>query len=749
MRSFLAFVLRHRLAVVVAVLLVTLAAGASLSRVVIASSMDDLFLGQAPGFAEYQATARAFGSDEIMLVGYEAEDPLDPALLARLERVVDRVRRIPDVGTVDSVLDRVFFEQTPEGVRASRYADEAARHPETRRDLAARLAADPAAGGLVISSQGRHGAVLVALSVDPARPAERGPMVVGEVLDAFEAEGFAPEELHTAGYLALLAQMMVETIRSMLIFVPLSAVVVAVVVFVIFRRLLPVVIASGISGLAAFWSMGFSVLLERELSVFMGLVPVVVMVVAVSDVIHLWSAALLQLEQHGDVEEAILASGEEVGPACLLTSATTFVGFAALCLIPVPVYQQLGIVLAFGVTTALLLAVTLMPVVLSLVKMPPRAPPVPGVDRLLAGVLSLSTRRAPWVLAATTGVMAVLAVGVARYTIDLDLVQRMPADSATAADHAWFDDQLSGTNLVEVFVETAEAGGALEPELLAGVVRAEERLEDLEGVAGVTSVADVLGALSDALGGLPPTRAATDQALLLLELGGQDLEGLVDEGRQKLRVLVRVEPTAVRATHELRQQIDTILEAELGPDVVVEATGVTSLLGAFIDEVLLGEAKGLLVGLVLITVMMMVGLRSVRVGLLSMVPNLLPVLALVGTAGLIWRPADVETVVFALIALGIGVDDTIHMLVRLRTESARHPPAEALEQSFHFAGRAIVYTTVILTLGMLPMALGDYSTMRSMGTLLPLAWLVALAADLVVVPALVTVGWLRFPAIRP
>jgi predicted RND superfamily exporter protein len=107
---------------------------------------------------------------------------------------------------------------------------------------------------------------------------------------------------------------------------------------------------------------------------------------------------------------------------------------------------------------------------------------------------------------------------------------------------------------------------------------------------------------------------------------------------------------------------------------------------------------------------------------------------------------DSDTLVILMMAIGIGVDDTIHFLTRLKTESARSSNRRmALERTFSFAGRAIVMTTIILALGFLPMALSPYYSIGIMGSLLPLALIVAMAADLLLLPAMAEVGWLNFP----
>jgi len=272
----------------------------------------------------------------------------------------------------------------------------------------------------------------------------------------------------------------------------------------------------------------------------------------------------------------------------------------------------------------------------------------------------------------------------------------------------------------------------------------------LPDVDGVLSLADLLGQVHQALGGEgphPTTRAAVAQELLLFDLSGeQTLERLLDFERRRLQLLVRTRPTDLRHSHRLRLQLQELAQQAMGAEAEVLATGVMPMLGSFMDELVEGQRHALLFSALAVTLMMVLGLRSLRVGLWSMLPNLLPPMAVAGLAGLLWTQVDVDVFVVAVIAIGIGVDDTIHFLVRFRIESQRAPSAQAIERSFQVAGRAIVFTTVILALGFLPLALGEYHSVWVMGLFLPLALLVALAADLLLVPALAAVGLLRFRA---
>jgi len=129
-----------------------------------------------------------------------------------------------------------------------------------------------------------------------------------------------------------------------------------------------------------------------------------------------------------------------------------------------------------------------------------------------------------------------------------------------------------------------------------------------------------------------------------------------------------------------------------------------------------------------------------------MIPNALPLVVLGGTLGWTLDHVDSDILVIGMMAIGIAVDDTIHFLTRYRIEASRSADIRsAIRNTFAFTGRGIWMTTIILTLGMLPFNLSDYLSTRMMGSLMPLIFVMALVADLLLVPAMIRVGWLRFP----
>jgi predicted RND superfamily exporter protein len=169
------------------------------------------------------------------------------------------------------------------------------------------------------------------------------------------------------------------------------------------------------------------------------------------------------------------------------------------------------------------------------------------------------------------------------------------------------------------------------------------------------------------------------------------------------------------------------------------------LFGGWLDSLISWQKRSLAASFTFMFVMMLFAVRAFRPGALSMIPNLIPVMAVAAYCGFFWEHTDSDTFTPMIMALGIGVDDTIHFLVRFRIERERgYTVEEAIRRTFEFSGRAILMTTAILALGFLPFATSAYFTTWMVGVLIPLALVMALAADLLLVPAMCQLRWIRF-----
>ncbi|MBL6975840.1 MAG: MMPL family transporter [Deltaproteobacteria bacterium] len=759
MNTYIRFIIRFRWAVLALLALVTAAAAWNMTRGVFASSIGRMILSEHPGYQSYLERQAEFGNNDVIVAALEEPDILAPDVQERLRTISRSIERYAPDCKVRTVLDIQHIDGEGEDLVVHKYSDEARRNPDNRARIKEALLSDPFAKGLFVSADGLSTAIVVELNTVEDRPAEKGPPLIAEIIETFERAGFDKDMLHVVGVPATVATTVEETQFNVKRLFPLVCLVLLFTVWIMFRRFWPVAVSMAVALIAVVWTMGFAVLLDRQVSILTSMVPGIILIISFSDVIHLCSAYLLELGRGLSRREAILAAGSDVGTACVLTSVTTFAGFVSLSLVPTPVFRTLGITLAFGVSVSLLIAITLVPIMWSLMRRPkPWKQGTTGrvqefLDDFLEAVSRFSVRRAPWIIAGFAVLALAAAWGATSARIETDMARRMDEDHRLRVDGDWFRSNYSGSNMMDLFIEAPEGKDLLEPGTFAAIAELQDTVVALADVDQAYSMVDLMEIIHREFGGgggkedrLPTSRQALAQYLLLFEMaGGEDLDRLVDFDRRNLRMTIHIPGEGVVHTRDTGKEIEGLARQALGDRASAEVTGLAYLMGDWIEAIVQGQKNGLALAVFLITLMMIIGLRSWKVGLWSMIPNLLPLLVLGGYLGIFWGDVDSDLLGLAMIAIGIGVDDTVHFLMRFRIESLRSPDtAEAIRRTFHFSGRGIVTTTVILVAGFMPFALSSYLSLAVMGTLLPMTLIVALAGDILLVPALVKVGWVRF-----
>jgi predicted RND superfamily exporter protein len=784
-------VLVHRWWVLVAIGLLTALALASLSRAQIGTSMGELFFGDSPDYLTYLERSEVFASDEVIVIGVEDVDVLSTETLDRLDALTAEVWSLSrgggeDVGGDDgfdfedeaapreasqaegegaprirhilSVLDAQEMRGVDGDLEVHSFAEEARLRQDGRAELLRRLVAERRWGGVVVSTDGRSIAVVVELQPESSRQGERDAVFVQQLMERVEQAGFTPDQLHGSGMPVVMVEVLRLSEQNLMQLTPVTALLMLLIVFLLFRQVLPAFISFVVCSLGVTWTMGFSVALNPSISIMHSIAPVVILIVGSSDVIHLYSAYLIELEQGRDKRDAIVHACGDVGTACLYTSITTLIGFIGMSFVPTPVFRQLGLILGAGVAFTLLIAVFLVPVLQSMLPQP-RAWRVGATsvihrafDWCFALMARVAERRAVLVVAGFALATMVAMWGLTQLHIETRMVERLSEGNRVSQDQQWFRDNFSSVNMLQLHVDTGEAGGLMAPEVIEGMATLTAELEADPLVDTVDSLVDLHELVHEQLRPegdsalRPSSRQAYAQYTLLYEMGGgEGLDRLMDFDRQSTMMMVRLHSEAVREGAELGDRAAARGAEIFGSKAKVTPTGALYLVGGWLDELLAGQRRGLLFTFLLVGLLMCISLRSVRAGLWSMLPNMLPLVMLGGTVGLLQDDTDSDTLIMAMLAIGIGVDDTIHFLMRYRIEIQRGlSRPDAIKATFDFAGRGIIMTTIVLTIGFIPLGFTDYYSTMIMGTMLPYTLFLAVLADLLLVPALARLGVFRF-----
>jgi predicted RND superfamily exporter protein len=309
---------------------------------------------------------------------------------------------------------------------------------------------------------------------------------------------------------------------------------------------------------------------------------------------------------------------------------------------------------------------------------------------------------------------------------------------------AFFQDNLAAPFPLEILLTADTPGAFKDPELLARVDDVQTYLNGLPSVGRTVSIVDLLEHLHARLGpestpGIPTSADLVAQYLLLLEIsGGDEASRLTDFDYTEVRISALMDDVGSRQLNPILTRLDSVIaDAFAGQPVRATKSGTIVIASSVSQSITRSLLVSIGLAFVFISLIMAALFRNVRYIVISLVPNILPLVVTAGFMGIVGIAIKPATAVIFSIAFGIAVDDTIHFLARLRQELRDRPLEEALSTTLRETGRAIVMTSIILIAGFLILGTSRFESTAYMGYLVSLTVLAALLADLLVLPALI------------
>lgn len=703
--------IRHRRLTFVCTAVLALVALLGVLRLRVDFSSTAFYGGDEEQRAQLEAFVSRWGADDrTLVVLVEAEDALGVITPERLE-TIERLRQVlaehPHVTRSDAITslpippdDRPLIEH----VRQIESVQEGLR-------ARTRLLARPAIVPLLVSADGRATAVLAVLDRSTDDLGATVPVVedISTLLGTFD--GRAGLHVAAAGVPAVRAGFFALVLHDQTIFVPVTLLVIAVLLWLSFGRLHAVVVPLAGGGLPLLGLLGVMGWAGEPIGLINQAYFTLIPVIAVADAVHLVSRTHEEAIRCTDDpspsvrRRVVVCATARVGWACLLTTITTGIGFASLGVGSAPVIVAFGAWAALGIVLAFVVVVTFVPAALSLVVDPRPSPKRHGaMRRWVVGASSVASRRPWWVLAVTAVVLTSATWGATRVEVDNRLSALLDADHPVRRASETVDRKLGGILSLEVELR-APPGTWTSPE-------GRRMLEQFEDWAAAQ----------------PEVRAVVGPGRLGLD------RRLVDEAGSHARVSLRVPDRGGRVFTRLQDRVREHLDA-LGIDAVV--TGTTAIAYRGVNRITRDLRVSLVLVFVVVTLVIGVLLRSSRSALVTVPPNVLPLVVGYGAFGLLRLELDPLATVVLVVALGIAVDDTIHLLVRVHEERARVTSVvRVVQRAVDGTGRPVAITSVVLAAG-LAMNLGSsFPPLRVLGGLGAAVILLALASDLLVLPAL-------------
>ncbi len=691
-------------------------------------------------------------SDSVLVVVAPAGDTIftRKALLA-VEKLTDALWRTPYATRVTSITNHLHTEGNEDGLIVEPLVDDATLLNKTEIGRVRTIAlSNREIAGRLISRDGRLAGLVVSLALPDEDREKKKLEAVNALRDLVNEQRAANHDIeyHTYGELLLDQTIRKALDEDMSVLAPIAFVTMMLVAIVVLRSvwgvlgILAMLIAVMTSGFGfAGWS-GLKFYAESSAALF------VLMAIAVAHSVHLIQGMTNAMHRGMERKVAIVHALKINGRPIFLTSITTAIGFLSLNFSEMPPFRVMGNIVAFGSMCAFAYSITLLPALLAV--MPMKAPverknQVEFFNRLGNFVVSKST--------ILLGVFAVLslvsAFGVSRIELNDNNLKLLDESYELRRSADFIDRHFSGLDTFEYSLSSGREGGITDIDYLRRIDSFAEWLREQPEVSHVTSIADVLKRLNMNLHGdadgsytLPENSDLAAQYLVLYEFSlpvGLDLNNLINFDRSATRMTVVVESMSVREQIELDDRALAWLQKNAS-QIQTRATGVTMVSAYSVMRNIVKMLIGTGIAMSIVSLILIFFFKSIRLGLLSLVPNFLPAIIAMGVWGYAVGTVSIAASIVTAIAFGIIVDDTIHLLSSyLRTRDEGKPPAEAIVPTFKQVGKPLLITTLIFALGFLVFGASGLSTNQTLGVLVGLTIVIALIADFLLFPALLVV----------
>lgn len=669
------------------------------------------------------------------------------AMLA-VETLTEALWHTPYATRVTSITNYSHTEGNEDGLIVEPLVGDAVSLDEAEADRVRAIAlAGQETAGRLVSRDGRLAALIVSLAL-PDEDREQKKVEVVDALYALVNEQRAtyPDiEYHVYGELLLDQTIRKALDEDMSILAPIAFVTMMLVAVVVLRSvwgvlgILTMLVAVLTSGFGfAGWS-GLKFYAESAAALF------VLMAIAVAHSVHLIQGVTKGMHRSMERRAAILYSLQINAGPIFLTSITTAIGFLSLNFSEMPPFRVMGNIVAFGSMCAFFYSISLLPALLAI--MPMRAPAkqdneVQFLDRLANFVVSRSTI----LLCIFVFLSLVSAIGVSRIELNDNNLKLLDDSYELRRSADFINRNFAGLDTFEYSLSSGREGGITDIEYLRQVDSFADWLREQPEVSHVTSIVDVLKRLNRNLHGdadgsyvLPENSDLAAQYLVLYEFSlpvGLDLNNLIDFDRSATRMTVVIEFMSVREQIELDDRALAWLQKN-APQIQTRATGVTTVSAYSVMRNIEKMLIGTVIAMSIVSLVLVFFFKSIRLGLLSLVPNFLPAVMAMGVWGYAVGTVSVAASIVTAIAFGIIVDDTIHLLSNyLRSREEGKSPAEAIAPAFRQVGKPLLITTLIFTLGFLVFGASGLSTNQTLGVLVGVTIVIALVADFLLFPPL-------------
>lgn len=749
MQRYIDFLERYRWIIVFSIPLIVALFALNLKHLQIDGQYRIWFEEGSTTLKEYDYFRQEFSNDDgIIIVFRDKEGIFNKKALSAVQRLTDALGELEYVDRVDSITNYQYIhaskENSDEIVVDDFIVDDlnetTEQYLKERQEIAVN---DEIVKGSYISKEGTTTMIFARLTPEANENGDISAKVMAEL------EPIIQKESKLTGYKFWLnggppiTQAFVSIAgHDAMLFTPLVFLAVFVLLYLLFRRVSGALIPLGVVLFSFVMVLAIQTLLGYKLNNFTANIPVFIIAIGIADAVHIYSVWLAKRQKGATNKEAVYFSLEKNFLPILLTSLTTIVGFMSLAISKIVPVATLGIATASGSALAFLISVVWMPSVLLLLNKEIASKQSAGRDMLFIGYGRFIVQNSKKIVAIGTLFALLMGTGLFFVKVDTNSIRYFSPEVEVRKASEFIMDHLTGPMSYTLLVDSGKKDGIKDPAFLRTVERFYEAYQKHfpKDVRKTLSLLDIIRRYNKVLNQkeqIPDSKELVAQYLLLHSMSlpqGMEITDQMDFEERKLRITVQ---TNIVDTSKDIEMIDFAKAwwAKTPYDMIL--TGQTAMYASMQHDITRTLIYSLTLTIIIVSVMMLLIFKRLKILWLLLLPNILPIVLVVGLMGWLGLTIDMGVAISGAIIIGVAVDDTIHFLIKYFDARKRGVGmAETFDEVLHYAGRAILFTTIVLSLAFSIFAFSSFVPNQNFGIITASALVIALIIDLLYLPAL-------------
>lgn len=697
------------------------------------------------GWEFYQFARRIFGNDETIIVAVDADDVFTPQTIDLVKRLTDRLARVQGVQDVVSLTNVLAIRSTDYGLDIAPLMEKMPRTTQEYEALRSEVMVNPFIANALVSRENDTAALFVNLENAQGHEFVRQ---VNTAVDEIVRQEAGGTRVWVTGPPRIKLATTEIVLDDLVRFPPLITLAMMVLLWLLLRSVVGVLVPLVTVIISVVWTVATISALGYSLNILTALVPPLLMILTLSYSMYVVSDFRISArrEQAGEVEIAEIL--RKVSLPVLLAGLTTAVGFLSLNLSNLSAIREFGLFSVIGVVYATIVTLTFTPSLLLLLRRRSRtavtsvdAVKDTAFDRILQRVARFDAEHRIAIFIIAGVVFVVAAGGMTQLRVGTEHITNFSPDSDIRQAFERVNERLDGINPFSIVVQANYPDAFKQPANLREIETLQGWLELQPEIGGTTSLVDYVKFVNKAFNEndsasevIPDTKKMVGQLLFFAE--SDQTERLVDSSYRTLNIIVRARVIDSDDVKSLVARVNEKL-AQLPEHLSARATGNPVLMNQAIDDIMWGQVESVFTTLIVVYGILVSLFLSFRIGLIAIIPNLLPVVVYFGALGITGISLNPSTSLIAPMIIGVAIDDTVHYFTRLNSFARQYPdPDRSTRMTLGSVGRPMTCTSLALAVGFLLLTTSDLRMQAQVGAMASFALVVAWLSDFFLTPAL-------------